>query len=252
MKLSVIIIAKNEEDKIKRALSSVSSFADEIILVDTGSTDKTREVAKSMNARVISYTKGGFSEWRVKGLSEAKGEWIFYLDADEEVTRLLADEISFVLSEEGYSWGVIPRKNIVFGKELKHGGLWPDYVKRLFRKDSIRGWSGELHEEPIVSGKMRYLVNPIVHYKHDNISEMVEKTNIWSEIEARLMFNANHPKMNILRFFSAGVREAWLRIFRQRAFLDGYVGMIYAIYQVFSRFVSYAKLWEMQIKKIDK
>ena len=118
--------------------------------------------------------------------------------------------------------------------------------------EARRSLSGELHEEPIVSGKMGYLVNPIIHHKHDNISEMVEKTNTWSEIEARLMFSANHPKMNILRFFSAGAREAWLRIIRQRAFLDGYMGMIYAIYQVFSRFVSYAKLWEMQIKKIDK
>jgi len=147
----------------------------------------------------------------------------------------------------------------VLGKEFKHCGQQPDYVKRLFRKSGFKFWSGDLHEEPnyiydgeitVGNGKtIGYMRNPLIHIKHKNLSEMVEKTNGWSEIEARLMFEAKHPPMNVLRFVSAMFREFWLRMIKQAAFLDGPEGIIYALYQVFSRFVSYAKLWELQLNK---
>ncbi|KKQ51250.1 MAG: Lipopolysaccharide biosynthesis glycosyltransferase, partial [Microgenomates group bacterium GW2011_GWC1_38_12] len=143
----------------------------------------------------------------------------------------------------------IPRKNIILGRELRHGGWWPDYVKHLVRKNALKGWKGDLHEEPVFEGNLEYLKGALVHLKHDNLSEMVEKTNDWSNIEAKLMFEAKHPPMNILRFSSAMFREFWLRMIKQMAFLDGSEGIIYAIYQVYSRFISYAKLWEMQIRK---
>ena len=135
------------------------------------------------------------------------------------------------------------------GKELHHGGWWPDYVKSLYRKDSLRRWSGELHEEPEFAGGMGHLHAALIHNKHESFSEMVDKTNNWSEIEARLMFDAHHPPMNIPRFITAMGREFWHRMIIKRAFLDGKIGIMFAMYQVFSRFVSYAKLWEMQIQK---
>ena len=90
--------------------------------------------------------------------------------------------------------------------------------------------------------------NPMIHLKNITISEMMDKTNWWSNFEAKAMLKANHPPMNILRFFSVMAREFWLRMLKQAAFLDGAKGIIYALYQVYSRFVSYAKLWEMQQK----
>jgi hypothetical protein len=134
---------------------------------------------------------------------------------------------------------------------MKHGGWWPDYVKRLYLKKFLKGWRGDLHEEPEIKGELGHLKNPLVHIKHNKLEEMVEKTNKWSAVEARLMYEANHPQMNVARFCSAMFREFWLRAVRHKAFLDGGEGVIYAVYQVFSRFISYAKLWEMQINNIQ-
>jgi hypothetical protein len=140
---------------------------------------------------------------------------------------------------------------------MRHGGWWPDYVKRLFLRRSLQKWIGDVHEEPVLkvlpAGRqgIGHLKNPLIHIKHNNLSEMVKKTNKWSEIEARLMFDANHSKMNIIRFFTAMFREFWLRMVKHKAFLDGGEGTIYALYQAWSKFISYAKLWEMQIQNND-
>lgn len=249
MNLSVIVIAKNEEERIAKCLKSVS-FADEIIVVDDGSIDKTVEIAKKHGAIVFKNHGASFSELRNKGAKEANGEWLLYIDADESVSSKLREEIESRITnhELRINAYAIPRKNILLGKEMKHGGWWPDYVIRLIRKDSLKGWKGELHEQPEIDGDLGKLKNPFIHYTHRNLSEMVEKTNDWSEIEAMLMYAENHPPMNIVRFFSAMFREFWYRAIKEKGFLDGPVGVIEIIYQVFSRFVSYAKLWEMQLQ----
>jgi len=246
--ISVVILAKNEQKKIIDCIKSVM-WADEVVLIDTGSTDNTMEVAKNFKVNAIQYKgKGSFSDWRDRGRKEANGDWIFYLDADERVTTLLRSELMSVITQNKFTAYARPRRNFIFNKEFKFGGQYPDYNIRLFKSSNLIGWKGDLHEDPIFKGNLGYLENPVVHLKHENLSEMVEKTNDWSEIEAKLMFEANHPPMNIPRFFTAMGREFWLRMIRQMAFLDGVEGIIYAIYQVYSRFISYAKLWEMQIR----
>lgn len=261
-KLSAIVIAKNEEEHIGDCLKALS-WADEIVVVDTGSTDKTVQLAKKHGAIVVNTRGGSFNAWREKGLKNAGGEWLLYVDADERVTPKLHREIAKLLKgEPAYPAYAIPRRNFIFGKEFKHSGQWPDYVKRLFKRSTLKGWSGELHEEPryLFQGKeasgqegtIGHLTAAFIHYKHKQLGEMVEKTNKWSEIEAKLMFDAGHPPMNLARFGSAIVREFWLRMVRQLAFLDGGEGIIYAMYQVYSRFISYAKLWELQEMKIKQ
>ncbi|MGB6838900.1 MAG: glycosyltransferase family 2 protein [Microgenomates group bacterium] len=246
-KISTIIIAKNEEEKIGECLESLS-WADEVIVVDSGSTDKTVEIARKKKAKVIRYTKGGFSDWRNKGAKEAKGDWLLYVDADERVTPLLRKEIlTLIKNSPDKSLYAIPRRNIILGKEMKHGGWWPDYVKRLMKKSNFKKWEGELHENPVVDGKLGHLKEPLTHLKHDNLGEMVEKTNEWSQIEARLLFDADHPKMTWWRFFRIMATELWHRLIKLKGFLDGTKGVIYAIYQMWSKFVTYAKLWEMQL-----
>lgn len=247
-KISVIVLAKNDEKKIGDCLKSVK-WADEIIVVDTGSTDKTPSIAKKRGARVVKHTKGSFSDWRNKGAKEAKGDWLLYVDTDEGVTLALRQEIVKLLNGSivEHSAYAIPRRNFILGREMKHGGWWPDYVKRLIRKDSLKRWKGELHENPVVEGEIGHLTNPFIHKKHDNLSEMVEKTNEWSEIEARLLFESGHPKMSWWRFFRIMATELWLRLIAKKGFLDGIEGIIYAIYQMWSRFITYGKLWELQI-----
>lgn len=248
--ITAVIITKDEEEMLQRCLASLS-WVDEILVIDTGSVDSTVKIAKKHGAKVVEYRSGhSFSDWRNKGLSEAKTEWILYIDADETVSKELKSEILEICkTETRFGWFAIKRSNIIFGKEFRHGGFWPDYVKRLFKKEDLIRWEGDLHEEPVTKGEMGYLKNYILHDKHENIFEMVEKTNKWSFIEGKLMFDAKHPKMNVLRFCSAMWREFWYRMIIKRAFLDGKKGIIMAIYQVFSRFCSYAKLWEMQINK---
>jgi (heptosyl)LPS beta-1,4-glucosyltransferase len=233
MKLSVIILegGKFDKDIYKECLESVS-FADEIIKVET---DKVR---------------GLFSDYRNTGARQARSEWILYVDTDEIVTPELKNKIEEIVNDNSDAFAyAIPRRNIVFGREMKHCGLWPDYVVRLFKKDKLVKWVGNLHEQPQILSEIKHLKEPFIHKKHDKLSEMVDKTNKWSEVEAKLMFDAHHPPMNFFRFLSAGLREFWLRMIVQTAFMDGVEGTVYGIYQVFSRLISYSKLWEMQLKE---
>lgn len=266
VKISVIIVAKNEEEKLPDCLKSIK-WADEIVVIDNDSMDKTVEIAKRFGARVFSASDTltlKYADLRNMGLEKAIGKWVFYIDADERVTPELKDEINEILTSSfdkprtsqndrnvdgdgRYNAYAIPRRNVILGREMKHGGWWPDYVKRLFLRKSLKKWTGDVHEEPVYEGEMGHLENHLIHIKHNKLEGMVEKTNKWSEIEAKLMFDANHPRMNIVRFFTAMAREFWLRMIKHKAFLDGGEGTVYALYQVWSKFISYAKLWEMQI-----
>jgi len=230
MKISAIILNGGNFDRqlYKKCLDSLK-WVDEVVEVDTEN------------------IKGSFAEWRNEGAKKAKGDWLFYVDTDEEVSPELRKTILQVVGSDEFSAYAIPRRNYIWGHEMKHCGLWPDYVLRLIKKDRLKGWEGDLHEQPKIAGEICHLKEPLIHHKRASLSEMVEKTNNWSEIEARLMFEAGHPKMNIVRFFTAGFREFWLRMIVQLAFLDGSEGVIYALYQVFSRLISYSKLWELQL-----
>lgn len=248
MKITGVIIARDEEEMIADALKSLS-WVDDLLVVDSGSTDQTIQIAKKNGARVVMSNGKNFSDWRNTALKEAKGEWIFYIDADERVSDGLKNEILESVVGSKFSAYAIPRKNIILGQEFKFGGQRPDYVKRLYRKNSLKSWTGRLHEEPVFDGEMGHLKNSITHIKHEDFSEMIDKTNLWSEEEAKLMFEAKHPPMTIPRFISAGVREFWKRMIKELAFLDGTRGIMYAMYQVFSKLVSYTKLWELQLKE---
>lgn len=249
-KLTVIIIAKNEQEKIADCIESIE-WADEILLVDTGSSDLTQDIAKRMKVRVVEYKGSGkYDKWRNYGLKKAKGDWIFYIDADERATDSVKNEIQKVInSKNSFNVYAIPRKNYIFGQLFNYSGQWPDYQKRLFKKSKLSKWTGDVHETPHFEGELGHLNNPIKHIKHEELGSMMEKTNRWSEIEAKLMYEAGHPPMNVPRFATGIMREIWLRMIKQRAYKDGKKGMIYAMYQVFSRFTTYAKLWEKQEKE---
>lgn len=250
--LSIIIITKNEEETIVDCLES-AKWAGELIIVDSGSTDKTLSIAKKYKCKVINYPsqKKEFSKWRNKGLAEAKGKWVFYLDADERVTPELREEILRLVRQpdcEGASAYFLPRRNYYLGYEIKHGGAWPDYVKRLFRKEKLEKWVGDLHEEPVFSGEFGYLTNPLLHYTHRDLTSMLRKTIEWSKVEAELLYKANHPKMVWWRFIRIIMTEFWYRGIKLQGWRDGTVGWIEIIFQCFSRFITYGRLWELQQK----
>ena len=257
LKLSAIVLTKNEEPVIGDCLESIR-WADEIVVVDHGSTDKTLEIVRKFGVKKIvnAPVDSNFSDRRNSGVKEARGEWLLYVDADERVTPELRNEIIAVCNKPPAISGLvayaIPRKNIRLTKILYHGGWWPDYVLRLMRKDKLINWEGELHEQPKIDGEVGKLKEAFLHYSHrGSLEHKLQNTINWSKIEGQQMFDAKHPPMNTPRFVSAMWREFYSRMIKQKAFLDGTEGIIEAFYQVFSVFISYARLWEMQ-QKIKK
>jgi len=255
MKFSVIIIVKNQENLISEAIKS-AEFADEVLVVDTGSIDKTVEVAKKLGAKIAKMpTKNlAFARWRTAAIKEAIGDWIFYLDADERITPALKKEIIFIINpkpgtqnlEPEFSAYAVPRENYYLGQRVRYGGSWPDYVKRFFWKESLKKWSGRLHEEPVFQGKLGHLKNPIKHYTHRDLTSMLSKTIEWSKLEAKELYRAGHPPVVWWRILRIMLTEFWERGIKKQGFRDGIVGTIEVIFQMFSRFITYARLWEMQ------
>lgn len=245
-KISGVIIAKNASKTISKTLESLQ-FCDEIIVIDNISTDKTKEVAKKFNAKIYEFKSTSFADLRNEGLRKAKEEWILYVDSDEEVSKELKKNLLKEIANTSYSAFKVKRKNFYLGMHL-----WPyvENLERLFKKDTLKDWYGVLHETPRIQGTIGILDGYLYHYTHSDLSEMVEKTNEWSEIEAALRFDARHPRMTWWRFPRVMITAFYDSYFRQGGFKAGTAGIIESIYQAFSIFVTYAKLWELQeIKK---
>lgn len=240
--LTTIIIAKNEAQRIAGAIQSVS-FCGSVIVIDNGSTDETEKVAKKHGAQVFSFTSDDFSAVRNFGAKEAKSDWIFYLDADEEVTENLRNEIQMVIQSKNPMPAYrIFRKNFFLGRE------WPtpDQQTRLFQKRYLQGWTGRVHESALVKGAIGTLSSSMNHYTHRTLHEMVQKTNEWSGIEAKLRFDNHHPVMSWWRMFRMMITSFFEYFITQKGYTVGVVGLIESLYQSFSTFITYAKLWEMQ------
>lgn len=240
--LSVVILAKNSQELLKDCIASVS-FADEIIVVDTGSTDTTISLAKSLGTKVIKGIADNFSEDRNKGLQETKGKWVLYVDTDERVSADLANEIQKAIASGEYPAYTLQRKNFYLGNNP-----WPkvERLERLFRKDSLKGWYGKLHETPKVEGNVGSLQGYLLHYTHRDLASMLQKTIGWSSIEAQLRFDTNHPKIvwwRLLRVMMTGFYDSYIL---QGGFKAGTMGLIESMYQGYSMFITYARLWEMQ------
>lgn len=254
IKISVVVLTKNEEPVITDCLKSIV-WADEIVVVDHQSTDKTLEIVKKFGVIKIikAPIESNFSDRRNLGAENASGDWLLYVDADERVPPELKEDIIAVVNKpsavSGFTAYAIPRKNIRLTKVLYHGGWWPDYVLRLMKKDKLIAWEGELHEQPNINGEIGKLKEAFVHYSHrGSLEHKLENTKKWSKIEAQKMFDAGHPPMNTSRFLSAMWREFYKRMIKYQAWRDGTEGVMEAIYQVFSVFLTYTRLWEMQFK----
>lgn len=249
--ISAVVIAKNEEDMIADCLDSLS-FCEEVIVVDGGSEDRTSDIAKRMGANVFVYKSDDFSELRNFGLEKAKGDWVLYVDTDERVSDGLKDEIKHLTKDSdrvgklnAYS---LKRKNFYLGSSKKNEWPYIEKLERLFRKENLKGWKGRLHESPIINGKIGELDGYLLHYTHRDLTLMLNKTIEWSKIEAELRFKSGHPQMVWWRFLRVMITSFFDWYVRQRGYKAGTVGLIESMYQMFSMFVTYARLWEIQNK----
>jgi len=250
MKISGVVIAKNAGKTIEKTLKSLS-WCDEIIVINNNSSDNTRMLAQKLGARSVSAT-GDFSKLRNIGAKSSSFDWLLYVDTDEIITNELKSEIKKIIDDKyALSAYAIPRKNILLGKEMKYGGWAPDYVLRLIKKNDLIRWEGKLHEQPKIKGKKGKLKNRLIHNTHTSLKSMISKTNEWSSIEAQLIYDSKHPKIKPWRFISIGIREFWDRGIKKFGFLDGVIGIIEIIYQIFNKFIVYAKVWELQQEKVN-
>lgn len=246
--ISAVILAKNEEERIEKCLSSLS-WVDERIVIDNGSSDKTIEVAKKHHVKVIKDTSEDFSKLRNNGKDVASQEWLLYVDADEQVPDELRQKIVSIIAafdkEKGPFGYFIKRKNFYLGHP------WPsmDKMHRFFWKKALVRWEGKLHETAIVDGPVDTIYEPLLHDTHRTLEEMVEKTNAWSNTEAKLRLDVMHPPVVWWRFLRVMTTAFWNSFITQGGWRAGTVGWIESTYQAFSAFITYGKLWELQQKE---
>jgi len=217
MKLSIVILTKNNQDTIEYAIKS-SLFADEILIIDSGSTDKTLEIAKRYNVKIIHQEWLGYAKQKQFGVDMAKNDWVFVLDSDEEITKELQKEILNILQNPKHKGYYIKRKNIYFGKMLNYG-LYPDSHIRLFNKNFGKFNDREVHESVIIKGKVGKLKKYMIHRAYATIEECIDSFNRYSTLGAK--------NNNFKAIFSANWMFFKIYILKL-GFLDGWHGYIVA------------------------
>ena len=242
-RLSAVVIALNEEARLRACLESVA-WADEIVVVDAESQDKTVQIAREFTDRVWVRPWPGFAAQKNFALEQATGTWLLSLDADEEASPELRDEISKVLiaaaGADGYA---VPRRNVFLGQWIRHGGLYPDWQVRLFRRGRGRFLDRDVHESVEVDGSVARLSGHLVHRSYDGVSDFFDRANRYSALAAReLVRGGGRARARELvlrplgRFLSMYVA--------QRGFLDGRKGLLLAALYAYYVFMRTARVWE--------
>jgi len=217
--LSVVIIAKNEEQFIQDAIKS-AQFADEVLLLDSGSIDKTCEIAKKLGARVENQVWLGFGPQKNRAVDLAANDWVFVLDSDERISSKLQSEIIATLNNPSCDGYLVARLNNFFGKDIRTCGLYPDYSIRLFNRTKGKFDNVPVHESVQIDGKVNKLDNHMIHLAYDNVDEFIAKQKLYSELSQK--------KKNI---FKALMSPCWTFIklyFFKRGFMDGWHGFVIA------------------------
>jgi glycosyltransferase involved in cell wall biosynthesis len=242
-RLSVTIIAWNEEERLRACLESVA-WADEILVIDAESTDKTVEVAREFTDRIWVRTWPGFAAQKNFALDQATGEWVLSLDADERVTPELQARIGRIVRANGPADGYsIPRKNIFWGAWVRHGGLYPDYQLRLFRRASGRFVDSAVHESVVVEGRVETLAEPLLHHSYRGLEDFVTRSNRYSTLAAHeIVGRGGRAGLGDLALRPLG-RFLSMYVLR-RGFLDGWRGFVLAVLYANYVFLRMAKTWE--------
>jgi glycosyltransferase involved in cell wall biosynthesis len=247
-KLSVVIITKNEEKNIRACLETIE-WADELIIVDSFSEDKTVEIGKKFTDKIFLKKFINYSEQRNFADEKASNYWILALDADERITKELRGEIIKLINNDKsyYDGYYISTLDYMFGKFIKHGGWYPQYHIRLYKKEKAK-WKNTVHEIPYIQGKISYLKNPILHFSHLKISNFIKKLNHYTSIEAKELYEIGY-KPNLFRLiFWPFIVFAYKYIYKL-GFLDGIHGIVLSSSLAYYHFARYAKTWELWFKK---
>ena len=274
------MITLNEEENLPRTLKSVEGlvreFGGEIIVVDSGSTDRTVEIAKSFGAEVFVEEWKGFAAQKNSAIEKASGEWVLSLDADEELSPELAREIARVfptlvrwqaqgmpvdsdavsaqMRDEGLAWGIdhsgdsvafsFPRKNLFLGRWIKHGGFWPDRKARLFRRGETKFALRIVHEDVEIQPgqQIRTLFEPLIHHAYPTLASYIEHMNRYSSLGAEM---ARPRGFNLINICIRPQLTFFYNYFLRLGFLDGKEGLLLHLYHAVYVSWKYAKAWEL-------
>jgi glycosyltransferase involved in cell wall biosynthesis len=242
-RLSVVIVTRNEEERIRACLEAVA-WADELVVVDAESEDKTASIARELTDHVIVRAWPGFAAQKNHGLDAARGAWILSLDADEIVSPALRAEIERIIELDGLADGyAVPRRNIFWGRWVRHGGLYPDWQVRLFRRGRGRFSERAVHESVQVDGAVERLAGHLEHRSYRDVSDFLARADRYSTLAAE-------------DFIARGRRvHAWDVVLRPlgrfvgmyvlaRGFLDGWRGFLLAALYAYYVLIRCAKVWE--------
>lgn len=238
--LCAVIITKNEAKKIRDCLESLK-WLDEIIVIDSGSTDGTQAICREYTEKVFEMDWPGFGKQKRRAVEKATCDWILSIDADERVSEELKHEIMQAISNKSINGYEIPRLSYYCGQAILRGGWRPDYVMRLFRRGYGQFNDVPVHEKLEVRGNVARLNSTLIHYPFDNLEEVLDKINLYSSLAAK----ATHEKNRKCTIYSAFTRGSWA-FFRtyllQGSILDGKKGLMLAISNAEGTYYKYLKL----------
>ncbi len=247
LKASVVVIAKNEEKKIGRCLESVK-WADEAIVVDGFSADRTAEIAASFGAKVLQHHfTGSFADDRNVGMDNARNDWVLQLDADDVVTEPFRRALKEIL-DKGSDAVVYKfrRKSFFLGHSMDHGG-WHHYIPNLVNRRFVK-FGGRIHEVPIYEGKEGTIEADIEHYPFDSIEQFVTRHNRYTDIGARYILETEGilPKGRVLReMILRSFKIFWKSYVRKAGYKEGFYGFLFANLFAFVNFLKWMKYWEL-------
>lgn len=246
--VTAVILARNEEATIKACLESVA-WADERIVIDDFSTDATVKIVESMGAKIYKHPlQNDFAQARNFGLQKAKGDWIFFIDADERMSHSLQYEITTQINDsmntnKGY---FVKRHDTIWGKRVTHGEVGAVTLLRLARKGS-GNWKGKVHEEWDVKGKKEKLHHILDHYPHQSLRAFLRDINYYSTLRAQELYRKKKKSNGIIILFYPLLKFIH-NYFLRLGFLDGIQGLLIAITMSFHSFLVRGKLWQLSRK----
>lgn len=252
IKITVILITYNAAAHLEKCLDSVT-WADEIIVLDSGSSDATLEICRKYTKKVyLSEDWQGFGVQKNRVLAYAQGEWVLSLDADEVISEDLQFEIQQAIQDTEFTAFKISRLSRLMGRWIRHSGWQPDYVTRLFRRECARFSDDLVHEKlEVQRGKVGTLHSQMLHYTYDSLEQLIEKTNRYSTDSAKMLYAKGQPS-SLNKAIFHGV-WAFLRTYLlRRGFLDGREGFLIAVAQAEVTFYRYVKLSYLNNNQLDK
>ena len=240
--LSVIIITLNEEENIERCIKSVS-WANEVVVVDSGSQDKTRQISADLGARVLQHEWLGYGQQKNWAMTQAKNDWVLFLDADEEVSIELRKELENFLETNSAFWGArVPRKTWYLGRWITHGGWYPNYLVRLVHKAHGKWSEPEVHESLLVDGAVHDFVHDVYHYTFRDVGDQVTTNIRFARLGAKVARKRGETG-SLRRVLLKPIGKFLETYVWKQGFLDGVPGFVISINAAHSIFMKYVELY---------